>query len=138
MKKKILITLILLMSTVIIHQIYWYRILNGNLSIWINNQSEVDLIENVEVYLDDKEIINENLKSDLLDYKSFTFKVSPGKHRLRIINKINKIDQEEVFHLILSKRTVIEFLDDFEHSDAKNKIKVNVKIRNIFGKMIIQ
>ncbi len=49
MLKKILIILLLLVSMLICHQIYWYSALDGNLTIWINNQSEVEYIWDQEL-----------------------------------------------------------------------------------------
>lgn len=138
MKKKLLVTIIVLTSIIIFHQAYWYLALGGNLTVWVNNQSEVGLIEGVEVFLDDKKIIEEDLKKGILEYKSFTFNISPGKHTLRVLNKSNNIIQEKVINSLLIKRCVIQFVNNYEDVNDIKKTSLNFKIENVFGRMIVQ
>ena len=74
----------------------------------------------------------------MLEYKSFTFNISPGRHNLRVVNKSNNISYEKDINLFFIKRCVIQFVNNYEDINDIKKLSLNLETKNVLGKMIIQ
>lgn len=132
MKRKIIKILILIALVLFIHQGYWYSSMGGNLTIWVNN-SAINSIENVKIYLDNEEIADDNFSNGMLDYKSYSAKVFPGKHVLKVISRENNINKEYKFYSIFVQRALISFSNSDENI---NNFKTNIYVENVVSRMV--
>lgn len=116
--KKILIILGIFLLVICLHQAYWYYSLGGNLTIWIHNQSEIELVDDTVIYLDGEEIIQDEYTNDILDYKSYTFKVPLGKHTIKVSSEDKSLNKEISFNSFFMKRVIINFSNEYLESNG--------------------
>lgn len=136
MKKKIIKSVLIVLALVLIHQIYWYINLGGNLDIYLNNSSPKASV-NISLFLDGEKIIEDDFDNNYLLYKNFTDKVSLGKHHLVAKTKDGKIKNEFYFNSLFVKRIKVELRnEDSDEIDEEPSFHFYPEI--VFGKFIIE
>ena len=131
MKKKILNSLLLVFIFVTIHQSYWYFRYGGNFTIWCTNISDKNSINDVQIFLDDEKVFNEDIS---FFNKPSIYTIYPGTHKIKIICKSLGIGKEYSFNSFFVQRGIFEFY----FSDEENKIDVSFHNENVINAMVFQ
>ncbi len=134
MKKKIIGFIAIILLALIVQQVYWYNKLDGNLVVYVTNVSERDSI-NLNIYLDDKEVINETLTNKYIFYKNSSFRVSPGNHELIIKANGGEIEDKYNFYSLFVKRIVIEY--NGKSGDQKD-LDFIIRSETVFGNFVVE
>lgn len=134
MKKKIIGFIAIILLALIVQQVYWYNKLDGNLVVSVTNVSERDSI-NLNIYLDDKEVINETLTNKYIFYKNSSFRVSPGNHELIIKANGGDIEDKYNFYSLFVKRIVIEY--NGKSGDQKD-LDFIIRSETVFGNFVVE
>ncbi len=134
MKKKIIGFIAIILLALIVQQVYWYNKLDGNLVVYVTNVSERDSI-NLNIYLDDKEVINETLTNKYIFYKNSSFRVSLGNHELIIKANGGEIEDKYNFYSLFVKRIVIEY--NGKSGDQKD-LDFIIRSETVFGNFVVE
>ena len=103
-----ILILTVVLGLIIVHQIYWYSRIGGNLDLYVNNSTgEYPL--SISLYLDGEKIMNKTLENNSFMYKNHASSVSWGKHHIVAKTEDGKIENEFYFNVFLAKRIKIEF-----------------------------
>jgi hypothetical protein len=129
MKKKMLSLLFILFTAIGIHQCYWYYKYGGNFIVWVDNFSDKKIIDEVEIYLDGKKILKENITRF---NKPNILKLSIGKHILEVKSKPLGISNKYEFSTYFIQRGVLEFYFNIEEEN----INVNFHTENVISSMV--
>lgn len=137
MKKKIIVLIFLIFTILIIHQLYWYIQVGGNLQVFICNTSEKK--SDIELYLDDKKIIDKSFNDNsYLSCEVLSFKVFPGNHRLVAKTSEGIIEKEFSVYTSLVTRVNIELINKNVNQEDSNNFDFQFVSEWIFKKIVIQ
>ncbi len=136
MKKRILKIVAVILLILIVHQIYWYFRIGGNLDLYICDLTNANLTQ-VSIFLDDNEIITSNFKNDTYSIcENLTFKVSPSKHKLAITTSNGFKKEEYYFYTFFVKRVIVELSDDY--SSNTDSFKFDFLSEWVYKRMVLE
>jgi hypothetical protein len=110
MLKKIIILIgVLILVFLIGQQLFWYAKHEGNVIVYISNQSELDTV-NIELYLDGNKIESGFFtNASFHDYKKYPLKINFGTHTLLLKAKETSTSKEISFTAFLMKWVIVDF-----------------------------
>lgn len=122
---------------IIIHQVYWFNELQGNLIIYACNVSEKDSVK-IKIYLDGEKISNDIYSNDnFYFFKKRILTRFPGKHKVVAKTYDDKNIKEYEFYSFFIKRVIVEYQGEHNQLDDENS-EFLIDSHSVFGSLIIR